>query len=507
MGSTTTFGPFVLDRERKQLTRHGDPVAVGHRGYLLLEALLDAQGEPVSKDALMERVWPASAVEEGNLTVLVSTVRRHLGDEAAGIVTVPRVGYRLLIQAKDAGRRAADRTGPPLIGVLPFANHSDNPEDGYFADGMVDDIITALSRFKNFGVLARGSTFALRQRGADVSRIGAELGVRYALEGSVRRLGDRLRVTARLLDTMTGAALWAELYDGALADVFSFQDQLTKSVVGVIEPTIRKAEIERARRKPAANVDAYDLYLRALPLVYAPGSEQHAEAIRLLGEASELDPTFALPRAYAALIYEIRLSMRVPPLGNHDAETSLELARSALDLGGDDPLVRSICAYVLFRIGNDVSALEALRTAVRENPNNAAILTHAADGVGMYGCLEESIDYHSRAYALSPGSHEAYQNLFGIGASHFLLGHYETAIEWSMKSLATFNDLIYTHVCLTCCYAALDRMDEAHASARRVLEINPALSIKLIQDGAAGKDDAFAVGIIPWLRKVGFPER
>jgi len=507
MSSTTTFGPFVLDRERKQLTRHGHPVTVGHRGYLLLEALLDAEGEAVTKDKLMERVWPASAVEEGNLTVLVSAVRRHLGDEVTGIVTVPRVGYRLLTLPKGADRATADRSGPPLIAVLPFANHGNIAEDGYFADGMVDDIITALSRFRTFAVVSRGSTFALRQRGADVNSVAAELGVRYALEGSIRRIGDRLRVTARLLDATTGAALWADRYDGTLADVFTFQDRLMQSVVGVIEPTIRKAEIERARRKPAASVDAYDLYLRALPLVYAPRSEQHAEAIRLLGQASDLDPTFALPRAYAALIYEIRLSMRVPPLGNRDAETSLELARSALDLGGDDPLVRSICAYVLFRIGNDVSALEALRTAVRENPNNAAILTHAADGVGMYGCLEESIDYHSRAYELSPGSHEAYQNLFGIGGSHFLLGHYDMAIEWSLKSLATFNDLIYTHVCLTCCYAALDRMDEAYASSRRVLEINPALSIKLIQDGAAGKDDAFAVGIIPWLRKVGFPER
>ena len=507
MGSTTTFGPFVLDRERRQLTRHGHAVAIGHRGYLLLEALLDAGGEPVSKDALMECVWPASAVEEGNLTVLVSAVRRQLGDEAAGIVTVPRIGYRLVPQPKGPDRPPADRSGPPLLAVRPFVNHGTIAEDAYVADGMVDDIIGALSRFKNFGVLSRGSTFALRQRGADVTSIAAELGIRYALEGSVRRLGDRLRVTARLFEAATGAALWADRYDGVLADVFSFQDRLTRSVGGVIEPTIRKAEIERARRKPAANIDAYDLYLRALPLVYAPGSEQHAEAIRLLSEASELDPTFALPRAYAALIYEIRLSMRVPPLGNHDAETSVELARTALALGGDDPLVRSICGYVLFRVANDVAALEALCAAVRENPNNAAILTHAADGVGMYGCLEESIDYHSRAYALSPGSHEAYQNLFGIGGSHFLLGHYELAIEWSLKSLATFNDLIYTHVCLTCCYAALDRMDKAYASARRVLEINPALSIKLIQDGAAGRDDAFAVGCIRWLRKVGFPEQ
>jgi TolB-like protein len=504
MGKTSSFGPFVLDRERRQVLRNGQSVPVGHRGYVLIETLLDAGGEPVGKDVLMERAWPDTTVEEGNLTVLVSAVRRQLGDGSAIIVTVPRIGYRLVAQPQGAER---DRGGPPLIAVLPFANHGSVAEDGYFADGMVDDIITALSRFRTFAVLSRGSTFALRERGVGVGTAAAELGARYALEGSIRRAGDSLRVTARLLDAATGASLWADRYDGALADVFSFQDRITQSVVGVIEPTVRKAEIERARRKPAANVDAYDLYLRALPMIYAPGADQHADAIRLLSEASEIDPGFALPRAYAALIYEIRLSMRVPPLGNRDAETCVELARTALALGGDDPLVRSICAYVLFRIANDVSALESLRAAVRDNPNNAAILTHAADGVGMYGCLEESIEYHSRAYALSPGSHEAYQNLFGIGASHFLLGHYETAIEWSLRSLATFNDLIFTHVCLTCCYAALDRMDEARASARRVLELNPALTIKLIQEGADGKDDAFAVGIVPWLRKTGFPER
>lgn len=505
MGSSTTFGPFVLDRERKALTRNGQSIPVGHRGYILLETLLDAGGEPVSKDALMARVWPEMAIEEGNLTVLVSAVRRQLGGGSAMIVTVPRVGYRLMAQQSTA--RSLDESGPPLIAVLPFVNHGSAAEDGYFADGVVDDIITALSRFKNFAVISRGATFALRQRGADVRAAAAEFGIRYALEGSIRRRGDKLRVTAQLLDAASGASLWADRYDGALADIFSFQDRITQSVVGVVEPTVRQAEIERARRKPAANVDAYDLYLRALPMIYAPGPAQHAEAIELLNKAAGLDPGFALPRAYAALIYEMRMSMRAPPLGNRDSDTSIELARSALALGGEDPLVRAIGGYVLSRLTNDVATLEAMRAAVRESPNHAAVLSFAAEGVGMYGYLEESIEYHTRAYELSPGSPSAYQNLFGIGASQFLLGNYEAAIEWSLKSLATFNDLIYTYVCLTCCYAALDRMEEARAMAHRVLEINPALTIQLIEDGAAGKEDAFAVGIVPWLRKVGFPER
>jgi TolB-like protein len=504
MDASTAFGPFVLDRERRRLTRGGEVVPVGHRGYILLETLLDAGGAPVSKEALMQRAWPDATIEEGNLTVQVSALRRHLGEGAdAIIVTVPRIGYRLVVPPRPV---AGDRAGPPLIAVLPFANHGKAAEDGYFADGVVDDLITALSRFKTFAVLSRGSTFALRDR-ADAHLAVRELGVRYALEGSTRRMGDRLRVTAQLLDAATGASLWADRYDGALADIFAFQDRITQGVVGVVEPTIRRAEIERARRRPAASVDAYDLYLRALPLVYAPGPEGHSEAIGLLQRASELDPTFALPRAYTALIYETRLSLRAPALGNHDLDVAVAEARAALALGADDPLVRSICAYVLSRLANDASALDALRAAVRESPHNVAVLTHAAEGVGMYGHLEESIDYHSRAYALSPGSPEAYQNLMGLGASHFLLGNYETAIEFSLKSLSTFNDLIFTYVCLACCHAALGRLDKGRAMARRVRELNPELTIKVIEEGAAGRADAFAVGIVPWLRKIDFPER
>jgi TolB-like protein len=502
MSGKTTFGPFVLDRERRQLTRNGQAVPVSHRGYIVLETLLDAGGEPVSKDALMARAWPDIVIEEGNLTVLVSTVRRQLGEGGdAMIVTVPRIGYRLVAQV-DAP--ATDRAGPPLIAVLPFANHGSAAEDGYFADGVADDIITALSRFKTFAVMSRGSTFALRTKGADARSAAREFGIRYALEGSVRRMGDRLRVTAQLLDATSNAPLWADRYDGELADIFTFQDRITESVVGVIEPTIRRAEIERARRKPAANVDAYDLYLKALPMVYGPGPEHHAEAIELLNRAIELDPGFALPRAYAAIVYESRMSLRVPPLGDRDKEICVELARSALALGGGDPLVRALCAYLLFRVEHDVSALEGLRAAVRENPNNVLILTAAADGVGVDGALDESIGYHKRAYALSPGSNEAYWNLFGLGASYFSLGNYEEAIEWCLKSLGTFNDLIYSYICLACSYAALDRLDDAGAMVRRVRELNPALTIKLIEDGA---QDPFAVAIIPWLRKVGFPER
>lgn len=505
MESKTTFGPFVLDRERRQLMREGQAVPVGHRGYTLLETLLDASGEPVTKETLMGRVWPGTIIEEGSLTVQVSALRRQLGDAAGAIiVTVPRVGYRLV--TSPVGKRARLDSGPPLIAVLPFANHGSSAEDGYFADGVVDDIITALSRFKTFAVLTRGSTFALRDKGPQARAALEEFGVRYALEGSIRRMGDRLRVTAQLLDANSGAALWADRYDGALAEVFAVQDRITESVVGVIEPTIRRAEIERARRKPAANLDAYDLFLRARRIVDGPGAEHDAEALALLERSAALDPGYALTPTYAACLYEKRISQRAPPLGDNDAGNAIYLARKGLSLGADDPLVRALSGWVLFRLDGDLTAIEAVLQAAQENPNDAMLMQLAAAVTGLFGLQEESIRYHKRALALSPGAPEAYQSLFGIAASNLILGNNEAAIEWALKSLATFNDWIFTYIALTCAYANLDRMDEAQAMLKRVRELSPHLTIQLIIDDAA-KYDAFADAVIPPLRKTGLPER
>jgi TolB-like protein len=500
----SSFGPFVLDRERRTLTRNGEPVPVSSRGYVLLETLIDAGGEPVSKQALMERAWPGASIEEGNLTVQISALRRQLGEDAeAVIVTVPRVGYRLVAQP---AQRPADRGGPPLIAVLPFASHGGEAGDRYFADGVVDDIITSLARFRTFAVLSRGASFALRERGGDARTAAAELGVRYALEGSIRRMGDRLRVTAQLVEAASGAQLWAEKYDGALADVFAFQDSITESVVGRIEPTIRKAEIERARRKPAQNLDAYDLFLKALPVYFDPGIDRHPEAIALLNRAMELDPGFALPPAYAAGIYEKRISLRAPPIGNNDGPLAIELARRALALDGADPLVRAICAWVLFRVDGDLSAIEAARRAVADCPNHVTILQHAAAVVGMHGDVEEAFGYEKRAYELSPGGPEAYDSLCGMASSKLVAGDNEQAIHWALKTLSTFNEYLYVYITLCVAYANLDRMEESRAMLRKVRELSPHLTLKLIEDGAA-REDSFVRATVPGLRKAGLPER
>ena len=220
-----------------------------------------------------------------------------------------------MIQVPPPGDLSARLTMPakPSIAVLPFNNMSGDPEQEYFVDGMVEDIITALSRFNQLFVIARNSTFTYKGRAVDVRQVAKELGVRYVLEGGVRKSGKRMRITGQLIDAATGAHLWADRFDGDLEDVFDLQDKITANVVGAIEPTMRKAEIDRARRKPVENLDAYDLYLRALPHVYAMRPDENLLGINFLNKAIDFEPTFAAALAHAAWCYEQRISRGWPP--------------------------------------------------------------------------------------------------------------------------------------------------------------------------------------------------
>jgi adenylate cyclase len=235
----------------------------------------------------------------------------------------------------------------PSIAVLPFTNMSGDPEQEYFVDGMVEDIITALSRFDQLFVIARNSTFTYKGRAVDVRLVARELGVRYVLEGGVRKSGTRLRITGQLIDAATGAHLWADRFDGSLEDVFDLQDRITANVVGAIEPTLRKAEIERARRKPVENLDAYDLYLRALPHVYAALPDENLVGLDLLNKAIDLAPTYAPALAHAAWCLTQRVTRGWPSAGADDVATATGLARRAAAAGGDDAVALVLAGFVL----------------------------------------------------------------------------------------------------------------------------------------------------------------
>ena len=501
-GRQRSFGPFVLDPERQALLRDGEALSIGHRGYLILEALLDADGETVSKTALLEHAWPGLVVEEANLTVQVGTLRKAMGaDGETLIVTVPRAGYRL-VRPAPAPASMPPAPAAATIAVMPFANLSGIPEQDYFADGMVDELITALSRFKTFAVVSRTSTFAYKHKATDIREAGRELGVRYVLEGSVRRAGDRLRVTAQLVDAETGAHLWAEKFDGATEDIFAFQDAITESVVGLVEPTIRKAEIERARRKRPESLDAYELFLKALPLVYGMLPQSFTAAIALLERAIEIDPTFAPALAFAAWTYEKRLNGlandRRPASARHRA-LPRPAPDKALAAGADDPMVLGICGWLVFHVGNEhTKGLSAMRRSLAANPNNQVVLNLAGYANAQSGDLAEARNCFMRVFKINPGAPDAFQSLTGQAMVEVVDNNPEAAVALCQQSLATLNEWPYSYLTLAAAYAYLGRAPEASASVDRLWESSFAgLTLSALSRAATNRD-ARATG--RWMR-------
>src|SRR5215472_5280152 len=377
--SAPCFGRFRLDLARRQLLLDERVLPLGDRALQVLCALAEANGALVSKDELMARVWNGQVVEENNLQVQISTLRKTLDPEGTGeswIVTVPGRGYRLLGAAERPALLLPDK---PSLVVLPFRNMSGDPEQEYFADGMVEEITTALSRIRSLFVIARNSAFTYKGRAVDVRQVGRELGVRYVLEGSVRKAGSRVRIAGQLVEAATGAHLWADRFEGTLGDVFDLQDRMTASVVAAIEPNVRAAEIQRAQRKPTANLQAYDLLLRALPSFYTITEAGLAEATRLLQQAVATDPSYALGLAYLAEC-QWRTSVRslIDPSDPTVAEM-VPLIQSALVLDPNDPEILAIAGEITVRFGRDLSGgIALLDRSLELNPNNVAALARAA---------------------------------------------------------------------------------------------------------------------------------
>ena len=261
-----SFGAFRLMRRTGELWRGGTEVRLTPRAAAVLALLLERAQQVVTKQELLDRVWEGSSVGDEALTSCIRELRRALDDDAREpryIETRHRRGYRLIVPVTTATPAALALPDKPSVAVMPFQNMSGDPEQEYFVDGLVEDIITALSRISAFFVMARNSSFSYKGRAVDVRQVGQDLGVRYVLEGSVRKAGGRLRITGQLVDATTGNHIWADRYEGALEDVFDLQDRITSSVVAVIEPKVQQAEIKRAQAKSTANLTAYDLYLRA----------------------------------------------------------------------------------------------------------------------------------------------------------------------------------------------------------------------------------------------------
>ncbi|MGH7076232.1 MAG: tetratricopeptide repeat protein, partial [Stellaceae bacterium] len=360
----------------------------------------------------------------------------------------------------------------PSIAVLPFQNMSGDAEQDYFCDGMVEDIITGLARIKWLFVIARNSSFAYKGKSPDIRQVGRELGVRYVMEGSVRKSGNRVRITGQLIEAETGAHLWADKYDGALEDVFELQDRITESVVGVVEPSLQRAEIERARRKPPGNLDAYDLYLQALPYFASVMPDDAATGLSLMEQALKLDPTYAAAHAYLAWGLEIRFARGGFNIA--DAEASVRHARLTLTHGNDDPTALAIASLVLLHLGNDFTAASgAIERALSLNPSCAAALYFGAHIHAFSGDPAKAEAYAPRALRLSPFDPLSYEAHLANGLVRMREGRLAEAVLAIASAIQANPRFSSLYVFQTAALAQAGRIDEAMAVARRLLELEP----------------------------------
>lgn len=395
----------------------------------------------------------------------------------------------------------------PSIAVLPFENMSNDPDQEYFADGMVEEIITALSRARWLFVIARNSSFAYKGRTVDVKRVGQELGVRFVLEGSVRKSGNRVRITGQLIDTATGAHLWADKFDGALEDVFELQDQVTASVVGAIAPKMEHAEIERAKRKQTENLDAYDYYLRGLAAVYQWKIEANEEALALFSQAVELDPTFASAYGMAARCYSMRKASGWIVDPEKEIAETVNLARKAAQFGRDDPIALSTAGIGLgFVAGRLEEGDELIERALELDPNLASAWLFSGWVKIYLGEPEVAIRRVERANRLSPNEPNVYGMQSATALAHFFAGRPAEALSWAQKAMRAQSHQVLATCVAAASAALIGDEGEAEKTVRQLLQINPDLRASVLKAYWPIRRPSDLATWEEGLRRAGLPE-
>jgi TolB-like protein len=449
------FEEYAFDTNRRELHRGADVVSVAPQVFDLLDYLIRNREHVVSKDDLIKTIWNGRSVSDAALTTRLNAARSAIGDsgdEQRLIKTLPRKGFRFVGTVREAQRPlsvavtdipteqpkpALPLPDKPSIAVLPFANLSSDPEQDYFADGMVEDIITGLSRSKSLFVISRNSSFTYKGQAVDIKRVGGELGVRYVLEGSVRKAGNRVRITGQLIDAATGNHIWADRYDSTLEDIFDLQDRVAMSVIGAIAPHLERAEIARAQRKPTESLQAYDYYLRALASFYRFSTrEANMEAFKLTQTANNLDPDFAAPFALGADCLVQRWGFGWSSGSAEDVTEARRLARRAIELDKDDPTVLALAGMALgLFVGEVEEGAALLSRAISLDPNLALARIWSGFVQLFLGDGDAAIEQFQIGLRMSPLDPRIFMAQNGMAMAHFLAGRYEEGSLWAKSAV------------------------------------------------------------------------
>jgi adenylate cyclase len=483
------FGELIVDRG----DFWGDGVNIAAR----LEALAAPGGISVS-GRVQEDV-------QGKLNIAFEDA----GEQQLKNIARPVRVYHVRFDGSSESRPALTLPSKPSIAILSFHNLSGDPDQEYFADGIVEDIITALSCFHSLFVIARNSSFAYKGKTVDARQVGRELGVRYVLEGSVRKSGTRVRITGQFIDASTGVHLWADRFDGALEDIFDLQDRITARVVGVIAPRLEQAEIERAKRKPTQSLDAYDYYLRGLASFYQVTWESTREALQLFRRAIDLDPDFASPHAMA-----VWCMARFKTLGwttdpAYDVAETERLAQRAVQLDRDDALSLSTAGFALAYVVGDLDrGASLIDRAVALNPNLAVAWHFSGFARAILGEPDVAINHLANAMRLNPLDPLFYALQVGMALAHFCAGRYDEASSWADRALRQPGGQVY-HPALRVAAASnalAGRLEEAQKAMTRLRAIDPALRVSNLNDYITLRGPGHFAKYAEGLRKAGLPE-
>jgi len=521
------FGQCEIDFDLQELRFDGEPRPIEPQVFSLIAYLIDNRDHVVSKDDLIEAVWDGRIVSDAALSSRISAARQAVGDsgQAQAIIrTVARRGFRFVAAVDEAGSPAdgapavaspidgaaawcAPSPQKPILAVMPFDNISGDAEQAYLVDGITEDIITVLAKYRWLLVLARNATIAFRNRRLPARQIAEELNADYIVDGSVRRAGDLIRVNVQLIDGDTGSQIWAERYDRHITNIFDLQDEITGTIAARLEPELAFAERQRAKRKPPQSLDAWDHYLLGLAQFYTFEKDGNEKAQALFREAIALDPEFC--QAYARLAYSIVLSMVYFDAEPDQArlDEALQTARKALAMDEQDAEVRFTLGRIHLARGEYDDAIRELEAAVRLNPCLAVGYCGLGDALTYANRPADALEQFEQAIRLSP--HDPYRwGFYSYRAlTHLFLGEFEAAAEWAERATRTANAQYWSNAHLVSALGHLGRTDAAHAAVDSLLRRKPDFTLAFARNHLFYiKDKAQLETYIEGLRKAGVPE-